>query len=90
VDDLVEIEELQADLLLGTEEFSKLLVAGKYIVTASPLTMNDNALVIRDKLIRAFKALIRITPGGLLVEREFPVGHVCGCIYNIIEHLSLI
>jgi len=80
----VEIEELWVSLLLFHKELAKLLKGIRDIVFASPFTMNDNMLVIGDKLIRAFNTVFGITPTGLLEEQEFLVCHVwfggC-CIY---------
>jgi len=79
-DDLMEVQELGVVFLLGI----------KYIVAISPFTMNDNALVIGDKLIAGINTIFGITPTGLLEEGEFLVCHVWGggAVY-IIEHLSL-
>jgi len=37
--------------------------------------MNDNALVIRDKLIVGLNAVCRVTVSIILEEGEFLVGH---------------
>jgi len=41
----------------------------------SPLAMNNNALVIRDKLIVGLNAVCGVTISIILEEGEFLVGH---------------
>jgi len=62
--------------LTGTRQKGNHFITGiKHIVATSPFTMNNNALVIRDKFITGLNDVYRAAFGSILEEREFLVGH---------------
>jgi len=73
-DGLVIVQEFWVSLLLGSQKGNHFITSIKHIETTSPLAMNDNALVIRDKLIVGLNAACRVAI-SIILEGEFLVGH---------------
>jgi len=84
-DDLVIVEELWVSLLLGNQKGNHLITSIKHIKAASPLAVNGNTLVIRDKLVVCLNAVCVVAVGVILEEGEFLVGHTewWGLLYGI-------
>jgi len=74
-DYLVIVEEFWVSLLLGNQKGNHLITSIKHIEAASPLAVNGNMLVIRDKLIVGLNAISIVAISVILEEGEFLVGH---------------
>jgi len=64
--------------LLGCQKGNHLIASIKHIEAASPLAVNDNMLVIRDKLIVGLNAVCVVAVSVILEKREFLVGDTKG------------
>jgi len=72
------VQEFWVGLLLGNQKGNHLVTSIKNIETMSPFTVNDNALVIRDKLVVGLNAVCVVAVIIILEEGEFLVGHTEG------------
>jgi len=69
------VQEFWVGLLLGNQKGNHLIASIKHIEAMSPLAVNDNTLVIRDKLIVSLNAVCVVAVCIILEEGEFLVGH---------------
>jgi len=87
MDYLMIVQEFWVSLLLGSQKGNHFITSIKHIEATSPLAVNDNTLVIRDKLIVGLNAIGVVAVSVILEEGEFLVGHTkrWGLLYLLNE-----
>jgi len=68
------VQEFWVSLLLGCQKGNHLITSIKHIEATSPLAVNENMLVIRDKLILGLNTVCGVAI-SIILEGEFLVGH---------------
>jgi len=77
-DYLMIVQEFWVGLLLGNQKSNHLVTSIENIEATSPLAMNGNMLVIRDKLVAGLNTVCIVAVCIILEEGEFLVGHTEG------------